>query len=116
MPIRRLCAVLSLALLATMSGGCATDPYPGRIDLLGAPAGDASSVQRTVTITPDTRWVNVTGGETVRFVAGTRSFAWSFQSGPTVSKFDLNLVAPPGMLGRPILVYVAINPLYISNS
>jgi len=33
-----------------------------------------------------------------------------------VTKFDLNQIAPPGMLTRPVAVYVAPNPLYLSNS
>lgn len=115
MLVRRFYSVLLVAVVGTVLGGCASDPYAGRTDLLGTPA-TAASAQRLVTITPATRWVNVTSGETVRFVAGTRSFAWSFQSGPTVSKFDLNLIAPPGMLTHPVTVYVAADPTYISNS
>jgi hypothetical protein len=105
--------LLPAAFVAAILSGCATPVVPR--DLLGAPAADAPGLQ-TVTITPATRWVNVTGGDTVRFVAGPRSFAWSFQVGVTVTKFDLNQIAPPGMLTRPIAVYVAPNPLYISNS
>jgi hypothetical protein len=99
--------------------GCAapgSDPLAGRTALIGAPAAEQPAVQRTIAITPDTQFVNVTSGETVRFVLGARSFAWSFQSGPTVSAFDLNLIAPPGMLTHPVKVYVAANPTYISNS
>jgi hypothetical protein len=117
--VPRLHAALPAAFLTLALTGCATpgsDPLAGRTALIGAPAADQPAVQRTVTITPDTQFVNVTSGETVRFVLGTRSFAWSFQSGPTVSKFDLNLIAPPGMLAHPVTVYVAANPTYISNS
>ena len=115
MLIRRVSSALLIAVFGTVLGGCASDPYAGRTDLLGAPV-TASPVQRVVAITPATRWVNVTSGETVRFVVGTRSFAWSFQSGPTVSKFDLNLIAPAGLLDHPVSVYVAADPTYISNS
>jgi hypothetical protein len=107
-------AVTGLAILS----GCVASgsgPQALRKDLLGAPGAYAPGLS-TVTITPATRWVNVTGGETVRFVSGARSFTWNFQVGVTVTRFDLNQVAPPGMLERPVMVYVAPNPLYLSNS
>lgn len=105
------------AVLGSLVSGCAgggSGAAP-RIDLLGMPVIDDSAMlqgSRTITITPDTRWVNVTGGDTVRFVAGGRSFAWNFQVGSTVAVFDLKEIAPPGTLARPVLVYVAPNPVY----
>ena len=105
---------LPLVVAAAFLAGCAGAFVP-RADLLGTPGVDRPGLQ-TIAITPATRWVNVTSGDTVRFVAGTRSFTWNFQIGVTVSRFDLNQVAPPGMLARPVTVYVAPNPLYLSNS
>ncbi len=106
----------TIALAGLLSGcagtGGATTP---RIDLLGMPVIDESAVLSTVTITPATRWVNVTSGDTVRFVAGDKAFAWSFQVSPNVAMFDLNQVAPPGALTRRIPVYVTPNPLYGSG-
>lgn len=121
MIIRRFNLYFLAASTAAILSGCAVGPGPfdNPTSLLGTPVGELaalSQTQRTITITPDTRFVNVTSGETVRFVAGTQSFAWSFQTGPTVTTFDLNRIAPPGLLNRPIPVYVARNPLYISNS
>ena len=113
MAFRRFSRLLPAAAAAVLLAGCAS-PLASR-DLLGTPAAYAPGVQ-TVTITPATQWINVTGGDTVRFVAGAASFTWSFQVGVTVSTFDLNRIAPPGMLTRPIAVYVAPNPLYLSNS
>jgi hypothetical protein len=104
-------AVVSMNLLA----GCAGTPATPRIDLLGMPVIDDSAMlesSRVITITPATRWVNVTGGDTVRFIAGGHSFAWNFQVSPAVSVFDLQEIAPPGALPRPVLVYVEPNPLY----
>jgi hypothetical protein len=101
--------------LASLLLGCAGTPATPRIDLLGMPVIDDSAVldsSRVITITPATRWVNVTSGDTVRFVAGERMFAWNFQVSPTVSVFDLKEIAPPGTLPRPVLVYVEPNPLY----
>ena len=106
-----------LAVAVILSGCAASDAghLARRIDLLGTPATDQAG-QRTIVITPETVSVDVTSGETVRFVVGARSFAWSFQVSPTVTMFTLNQIAPPGLLARPIAVYVAANPLYISNS
>jgi len=107
----RLTALAGLATLATLAACSSAGP---RADLLGM-AAPASSATQTVTITPDTRWVNVTGGDTVRFVAGEREFAWNFNVNPMVATFDLNRVAPPGLLGRELPVYVDPNPLYSVN-
>jgi hypothetical protein len=103
--------------LASLLSGCAGagGPVTPRIDLLGMPVIDDSAALSTVTITPDTRWVNVTSGDTVRFVTGDKAFAWSFQVSPNVAMFDLNQIAPPGALGRRVPVYVTPNPLYGSG-
>lgn len=121
MIIRRFNLYFLAAATAAILSGCAVGPGPfdNPTSLIGVPVGELaalSQTQRTITITPDTRFVNVTSGETVRFVAGTQSFAWSFQTSTTITTFDLNRIAPPGLLNRPIPVYVARNPLYISNS
>ena len=55
-------------------------------------------------------YVNVTGGEIVRFTVGDKSFAWNFNGRP--SSFDLALVAPPGVLDHKVTAYIAPNPLY----
>ena len=85
-----------------------------RIDLLGDPASP-SAAARTIVITPDTKYVNVTGGETVRFVVGDKTFAWTFNVARTIMSFDLNQIAPPGVLDHKVTVYVAPNPLYIDG-
>jgi hypothetical protein len=59
---------------------------------------------------PETHFVNVTGGEVIRFQVGDRSFVWSFNG--TRSSFDLTRVAPPSMLDHKVTAYVAPNPLY----
>lgn len=73
--------------------------------LLGSPAQPADA-SRTITIAPDTRWVNATQGEVIRFVVGGTEFSWRFDGagGRTV---DLQQVAPPGLIVRPVLVYLA---------
>ena len=89
---------------------CASSVTP-RADLLGT-AVPAAAATRTVVITPDTRSVNVVGGEVVRFVAGDASFGWDFNVSPIVSVFALDTVAPGGVLARPALVYVYPDPRY----
>ena len=86
---------------------------PGRANAGTALLGDTASssmTTRSIAIRPDTRYVNVTGGEVVRFTVGDRGFVWNFNGRP--SSFDLALVAPPGMLDHKVTAYVAPNPLY----
>jgi hypothetical protein len=96
-----------LALLAA----CTSGPVQQHADLLGM-AIPASAAVHSVVITPGTRRVNATGGDTVRFVAGGNEFGWDFHVSPLVQVFDLNRVAPPGLLGRPLPVYVDPDPNY----
>jgi len=76
-------------------------------DLYGGP-GTLSMVTRSIVIRPDAGYVNVTGGEVIRFQVGSKSFVWAF-NGPR-SSFDLGLIAPPGLLGRKVMAYVAPDP------
>ena len=102
------------AICAVILAACATPGAPPRLDLLGDPA-PVSAASRTIVIAADTRWVNVTGGEVVKFVAGDKAFAWNFDGEEDTPPFDLNLTAPPGVLDHPVLAYVAPNPLYMGG-
>jgi hypothetical protein len=73
-------------------------------------AEPATAANRIVTITPNTKYVNVQGGQTVEFNTGSQTFAWNFD-GPIYS-FNLNRVAPPGALDHKVIAYVTPNPLY----
>jgi hypothetical protein len=111
---------LLLAAAAAALAGCAgtQSPVSPRIDLLGMPAIDEASVQpgeRTMAITPATRWLNVDKGDIVHFTAGSQHFAWNFQASPNIAMFDLNQVAPAGALPRRVPVYLAPNPVYSSG-
>ena len=79
------------------------------IRLLGQPAVPEQA-QRTVVITPTTRYVNVTEGDVVEFISNGKTFAWNFDSPPDVSSFELNRVAPAGALDHHVTAYVARNP------
>jgi len=74
----------------------------------GSPAS-VTQAERTVTLGPDTRWVNVLPGETIRFVGGATEFAWRFD-GPADRSFDLRQAAPAGALTRSVTAYVGRHP------
>jgi hypothetical protein len=72
-----------------------------------------AAADQVIVITDATRHVNVTGGQTVRFVVGDRTFTWCFQNGSAhVIPFDLQTIAPQGLLHHAVTTYVADNPLY----
>ena len=98
-------------LLSLAAGVAAAQTASVRTDLFGDPA-PLTAAQRTIVITPDTRSVSVTGGEIVKFVIGEQSFAWHFDVALTVSSFELNLVAPSGLLKQKVIASVATDPMY----
>jgi hypothetical protein len=82
-------------------------------DFRGSPAPAQAVADQVIVITDATRHVNITGGSTVRFVVGDRSFNWSFQNGSAhVVPFDLQQIAPQGVLTHSVTAYVSDNPLY----
>lgn len=108
---------LGTALVLTMllSAGCVSPGGQPRIDLWGdlAPPNIAT---RTIQIDGRIRYVNVTGGEIIRFIVGDQAFAWNFDSAQEIPPFNLQLIAPPGIeIGHDVLVYVAPNPLYMRH-
>lgn len=70
LPFTRIAAVALLS-------ACAHQEIEYPVAFLGAPAPMAAAT-KTVVIRPDTRWVNVTGGDIVRFIVDDQSFAWTF--------------------------------------
>jgi len=96
-----LCAAAAIGLAAVCGPAAAASVY-----LPSVLAGD-SVADRTIVIAPGTASVNVTYGETVRFVApGGRDFVLRIDS--VGESFSLNAVAPAGALERPVTAYVAI--------
>lgn len=103
---------LFLSLLIPVMMSACTDPFAEPpVALLGDPISPASA-ERTIEIFPETKWVNVVGGEKVNFIVGDQSFGWEFNVAVSVSSFDLQRVAPPGMLDRPVIAYVETDPRY----
>jgi len=81
-------------------------------DFYGEPA-QASVSSRTVTIDKDTRYVNVTGGEIIKFVTPTKTFNWNFNTYARPNAvIDLNKIAPAEALDHEVKVYVAADPSY----
>jgi len=97
----------------SLIAGCAST-YPVN-PALGTPA-EGHSYDRKVLIRAKTRFVNVDAGEVIRFVVqepdgADRSFTWRFNIvRETVG--DLSMIAPTGILDRPVKVVVGPNPLY----
>ena len=90
----------------------------------GSPMGEVippSGAMRTIPIDAKTKYVNVTAHETVKFVANGNAFAITFSGSSATtfafvpSVFDLNQLAPAGVLNHRVTVYVAPDPLYISG-
>ena len=70
-----------------------------------------STATRTILIDAKTKYVNVTANETVKFEANHHAFAINFTGG--LSVFDLNQLAPAGLLDHKVTAYVAPDPLYL---
>jgi hypothetical protein len=77
-------------------------------DRYGETASPATA-ERTIVIGPNTRSVNVSHGEVVKFVANGQEFAWDFDGVP--QSFDLKKVAPQGALDHDVRVYIAITTM-----
>jgi hypothetical protein len=99
-------AVLIFALSATTLPALAAR---NNTDLYGDPAS-ISAATREILIDPNTTHVNVKQGEIIKFVADDKTFAWSFDVGPTVRSFDLRDILPEEVLNQPVTVYIEPDP------
>lgn len=98
--------------LAFLTSGCVTRTT--YTDLYGREIPPAAWVDRTIVLTPETRYINVEGGQSVRFIVGDKTFAWHFIVARTVDAFDLKEVAPAGLLDHTVMAYVSPDPKYLS--
>ena len=81
----------------------------------GIPAFHQADVDRVIVIDDGDKYVNVEGGESIKFVIGEDSFEWLFDTYDTSPVFNLKEIAPAGLLGdQQIKVYVSPDPLYTS--
>lgn len=107
--------IVPVLLASTLAAGVA-GAAPQPLEVIGSSAPQQSPVDRVIVVNDATRYVNVTGGSTVRFVVGDRSFTWNFQTGTQeVIPFDLQRIAPEGTLNHKVTTYVSTNPLYLNN-
>ena len=104
--------LLTMVCTIMLSAACTQLGRPLPSDLQGDPA-PISAATRTIVITPDTKYVNVTGGEIVKFLVGDKAFAWNFDGAEYVAPFDLAMAAPLGVLDHKVTTYVDPNPLYL---
>lgn len=102
------------SVVVSLLSACALQNTERPITFLGDPASPATATE-TIVIYPITKWVNVTGGDTVRFVVGDKSFAWTFSVASGINSFDLSRVAPPGILTHRVEAYVAPDPRYLGG-
>ena len=107
LPLASFIPVLFLTSCAAM-----VDPNQ-EIALWGDPA-PASAAMRTIVIGPNTKYVNVEGGEIVTFIAEGKTFTWNFAPQGSLY-FELNKIAPPGTLDHPVMAAVAAPQRYLPN-
>ncbi|MRW87501.1 CzcE family metal-binding protein [Pseudoduganella sp. FT26W] len=103
----RTALVATAIIAATGAAHAATNPQAVYGE---AVAGSAAA--RQVTITADTKSVNVNDGDTVAFNVNGKTFTWHFDTLRGMGSFDLAKIAPAGVDTGMTNVYVASNPLY----
>ena len=106
--MRSIHTLVAASLVSLAVASAWAQPAPSAV--FGSMAADGQA-ERTIPIRPDTRWVNVTGGQTVRSVVGDgaaqKTFTWRFAS-LTGCPFALNAVAPQGVpREQQVTVYAA---------
>lgn len=75
-------------------------------------AATATAGTRVIHVLPKTKHVNVTQGDTVKFVVGDKSFTWHFDTLQASASFLLSTIAPASFETHSIRVYVSPNALY----
>lgn len=93
----------TIAMLTLSAASLTTNAKITEADLLGN-AAQPSTAQRTIVIDNKTKWITVKHDEVVRFLSNGQEFAWTFKG--MSSSFDLNKIAPAGVLDRSLRVYV----------
>ncbi|MBA5606556.1 CzcE family metal-binding protein [Duganella sp. FT3S] len=111
--IRHPAMAILLASLASSAAICQAHAsgYTGTSADYGSQVPTAGAV-RTIVITPDTRWINVTNGETIRFSVGDQNFTWHFDTLQGEITFELARIAPAGVNVGTVRTYVTANPQY----
>lgn len=103
--------VLLVALLAGTAGAHGLGTNSGGTVTYGNAAAEGQAA-RTIVVTPSTKYINVTSGETVEFSVEGKSFNWHFDAFENRDSFGLDKIAPAGTHASQVRVYVEANPLY----
>ena len=105
--------LLSLSLSSAVFASTAQASGPtGTAADFGSTAPESAQT-RVIDLSASTKYVNVTDGDTVRFVQGNTSFTWHFETFPGRGEFKLSRIAPAAMHVDGVEVFVAANPLYV---
>ena len=99
--------VLNSAMLALAPGAHAMSQAAYGMPAMGGYA------DCTIEIGDSTRYVNVSNGQTVRFVIGAQSFSYTFNALGNVNALQLSEIAPAGLAVPDVRIYLAPNPLYL---
>ena len=94
----------SLSAFALTTGDLYGEPANAAASAVFAGKSAASVAERTIVVTPQTKAINVTHGEVVKVKIGSQEFAWDFDG--LARPFDLNKIAPAGVLDHSVRVYV----------
>jgi hypothetical protein len=109
--------ILAAFITTTLAAAGIASATPLSQSVRGSAAPTNASAEQVIVITDTTRHVNVAGGSTVRFVIGAQAFTWTFQNESAhVPTFDLEEIAPKGVLTHPVKTYVSDNQMYYQNS
>jgi len=105
----------TLTAFAIAASAFALNAHAGIFDstpkMYGQPAA-AGSAQRTVEVNAGTKKVQVTNGETIKFVVNGQPFTWKFDLYHQEGVLDLATIAPQDIRADGVKVYVAEDPLY----
>ncbi len=96
-------------LLARVQESPAAGKRDVNVNAFGTPA-PTSAADRRIELKPGAKWVNVTGGETVTFLQGGKSFTWRFDPWLDTTVFNLGEIAPGEFGAQNVRVYVAPGP------
>jgi hypothetical protein len=114
--IRTLVLPLLLTGAAFASASSHAAPFTGSAADYGVvDTGAAANQGRAVAIDANTRYVNVTNGDTVRFDVGGKAFTYTFDTYDNVNEVDLAKIAPAGVNVPNVRVYVAPNSSYVAG-
>src|SRR4051812_12161726 len=97
------------ALILVLASAVATAAHAASLDdpATYGESSPSTTVARIINLTPETRFINVSNGETITFNKGTESFTWHVDTYSNISKFSLAKIAPKDFQLGDIDVYVA---------